>query len=479
MPSGPDYAKRILDETRRVLDPRISALQVAFESLKNHLLTSISQLTPQLEAIQGIVLPTAEGIVTEAMKEAAWQNQVEVNLLAEFANGMRRKETQEEILSLLLDTAHQFAHGVALFVVRGDEIAGWSSRGFSPDTAARFGSCSFALADSALLQKALGGDAILTVTHPPEESRLQEMFQDEPLISWHFLPMKALQRRIAVLVACDSGARLCNLDSLRILMDFTSLCVENLALKILQELRTTDTPAPEAASQPSVSETLPAVPGAAPHQEPELSSSPVFSQPEAVPLQSAEIAAPAVEESALPAGEEISTFGAIESAPQPMEKFETPGLAEAVFSALASIQPAAAQPVEIPQPLIPTPVIQEPVVTPAIEEPVMIPVARAPMPPAMSPEEQKLQVDARRFARLLVSEIKLYNEQRLFEAKSGGQIYLRLKRDIDRSREMYEKRFPSSSSLRADHFHEELVRILAENDPAKLGGEYPGPRVES
>ena len=33
--------------------------------------------------------------------------------------------------------------------------------------------------------------------------------------------------------------------------------------------------------------------------------------------------------------------------------------------------------------------------------------------------------------------------------------------------------------MRADHFHEELVRILAENDPAKLGGEYPGPRVES
>ena len=92
---------------------------------------------------------------------------------------------------------------------------------------------------------------------------------------------------------------------------------------------------------------------------------------------------------------------------------------------------------------------------------------------------EKLQSDARRFARLLVSEIKLYNEQRLLEARAGGQIYLRLKRDIDRSREMYEKRYPPSATSRADFFHDEIVRILADNDSAKLGAEYPGPRVES
>ncbi len=92
---------------------------------------------------------------------------------------------------------------------------------------------------------------------------------------------------------------------------------------------------------------------------------------------------------------------------------------------------------------------------------------------------ERVQADARRFARLLVSEIKLYNEQRLLEARAGGQIYLRLKRDIDRSREMYEKRFPASPSYKVDFFHDEIVRILAENDSAKLGAEYPGPRVES
>jgi hypothetical protein len=375
------------------------------------------------------------------------------------------------------------------------------------------------VAESALLQKALGGDTILTVAHPPEEARLQEIFQDEDLISWHFLPMKALQRRIAVLVACDSGARLCNLDSLRILMDFTSVCVENLALKILQELRTAEAPASESPSERAASEPEPAVPPAGTFREPETSPAGVFSRPEPtvdeakpgiiaapeeietghdrsrftaeappelasvfhsepVPMQSAEVSAPAADHTVPPASEKKSAVGRIETAPQPAGRFETPGLAEAVNSAIASIPPQVVQPAEVPQGVRPEPAIQRPV-APAIEQPVPVPIIRAPVHPGMSPEEEKMQADAKRFARLLVSEIKLYNEQRLVEARSGGQIYLRLKRDIDRSREMYEKRFPSASSHSADHFHEELVRILAENDPAKLGGEYPGPRVES
>ena len=101
---------------------------------------------------------------------------------------------------------------------------------------------------------------------------------------------------------------------------------------------------------------------------------------------------------------------------------------------------------------------------------------QSPAPPPQMSEEEKQHSDARRFARLLVSEIKLYNEQRLQEARAGGDIYLKLKRDIDRSREMYEKRIPASVQQKADYFHNEIVRILAENDPAKLGNEYPGPR---
>ncbi len=95
------------------------------------------------------------------------------------------------------------------------------------------------------------------------------------------------------------------------------------------------------------------------------------------------------------------------------------------------------------------------------------------------PEEEKLHSDAKRFARLLVSEIKLYNEHHVVEGRENRDLYLRLKRDIDRSREMYEKRISPTVSRKIDYFHDEIIRILGDNDPSTLGSDYPGPRVES
>jgi len=94
-------------------------------------------------------------------------------------------------------------------------------------------------------------------------------------------------------------------------------------------------------------------------------------------------------------------------------------------------------------------------------------------------EEEKRHADAKRFARLLVSEIKLYNEHHVIEGRGNRDLYLRLKRDIDRSREMYEKRISPIVSQKIDYFHDEIIRILGDNDPSTLGSDYPGPRVES
>ena len=69
--------------------------------------------------------------------------------------------------------------------------------------------------------------------------------------------------------------------------------------------------------------------------------------------------------------------------------------------------------------------------------------------------------EARRFAKLLVSEIKLYNERAVLEGREQGNIYERLKEDIDRSRQMYDERIPEDVRASSNFFHEELVRILA------------------
>ncbi len=94
-------------------------------------------------------------------------------------------------------------------------------------------------------------------------------------------------------------------------------------------------------------------------------------------------------------------------------------------------------------------------------------------------EERRLHNDARRFARLLVSEIKLYNEQKVVDGRSQHDLYQRLREYIDRSREMYDKRVRPEVAQRYDYFHNELVSTLAEGDEAKLGSTYPGATVSA
>jgi hypothetical protein len=93
------------------------------------------------------------------------------------------------------------------------------------------------------------------------------------------------------------------------------------------------------------------------------------------------------------------------------------------------------------------------------------------LPPtrAASPEDQKAHDDAKRFARLVVSEIKLYNEAKVTEGRKTRDIYERLKEDIERGRQMYHDRVPSGVRDSSDYFAEELVRILAGGDPNALG----------
>jgi hypothetical protein len=89
--------------------------------------------------------------------------------------------------------------------------------------------------------------------------------------------------------------------------------------------------------------------------------------------------------------------------------------------------------------------------------------------------DQKIHKDAQRFARLLVSEIELYNKAKVVDGRKNNDLYKRLKSDIDRSRHTYERRFGKTVAKQIDYLHEELVRTLAGSDAAHLGSEYPGP----
>ncbi len=90
-------------------------------------------------------------------------------------------------------------------------------------------------------------------------------------------------------------------------------------------------------------------------------------------------------------------------------------------------------------------------------------------PAAMSPEETKAHEDAKRFARLIVSEIKLYNEAKVTEGRKAKDLHSRLKEDIERGRQMYHDRISAGLRNNTNYFHDELVRLLAGGDPTALG----------
>jgi hypothetical protein len=101
--------------------------------------------------------------------------------------------------------------------------------------------------------------------------------------------------------------------------------------------------------------------------------------------------------------------------------------------------------------------------------------AATPNAGAANSDDQKAHSDARRIARLLVSEIKLYHEHELREGREHSDIYYRLQKEIDLGREAYTHRVPGFVLATHDYFHEELVRILGENDSSRMGRAYPGP----
>jgi hypothetical protein len=79
---------------------------------------------------------------------------------------------------------------------------------------------------------------------------------------------------------------------------------------------------------------------------------------------------------------------------------------------------------------------------------------------------------AQRFARLLMDEIKLYNQAKVAEGRKHKDLYDRLKEDIEKSRATYHKRYGNTPAGGADYFHQELIRSLAEDDVSLLGNNF-------
>jgi predicted Zn finger-like uncharacterized protein len=76
-------------------------------------------------------------------------------------------------------------------------------------------------------------------------------------------------------------------------------------------------------------------------------------------------------------------------------------------------------------------------------------------------EDPKAVEKARRFARIIVSDIALYNQIAVVEGIKNGSFYELLKNDVDEGRELYEKRVPAVIKAKKDYFQEAFDNFIA------------------
>lgn len=146
------------------------------------------------------------------------------------------------------------------------------------------------------------------------------------------------------------------------------------------------------------------------------------------------------------------------------QNFNDPFAGHAPIHAASAAAAAAA-----PAPEISTAVAEESsvVTSQAVEE---APAEAAPS--GLSAEDADVHRKAQRFAKLLVDEIKLYNQAKVSEGRKNRDVYDRLKEDIEKSRATFNKRYGNTAAASGNYFSNEVVRSLAEDDVALMGANF-------
>ena len=446
-------------EIESYVDNRLSAVRQEIATLQSLLNESLSTFLDRQSDVQmegSLVASITEhlhaaherGVELASSQTARAKASSDMAIVKSAITEITEQKSQAEVLKALVNRASSFAPRVAFFVVKGDTASGWRGRGFEGT-----------VGDEAIQQISLPlssdtviGSAAKSLTtwsggpgsHSEDHSLINRLGEEAPqrVVA---VPLTVRGKAVAVLYADSAGldSESINLEALETLVAMSSMAVELLSV------------ARGAAAAPKRA----AEEVAAPAPEPEPSYAPAAEyQPEPPP--------PVAEETSFSGAETIESY---EPEPVTPESFVEAAPAEEEGGVFES-NVGDATPGWTTAPVESAP---EPAPRRRYGQDAELPVE------VSGDEERRLHNDARRFARLLISEIKLYNEQKVAEGRSEHDLYDRLREYIDRSREMYDKRVKAEVAARYDYFHGELVNTLAEGDASKLGANYPGATVNA
>ncbi len=364
--------------------------------------------------------------------------------------------SQREILRALLDTCARHAARVALFVVKGSHATGWQGRGFANSDVVK----DFALDETApAVVRAIVDRVVASAPVAELDPRFLREVGTPASGEGRILPL-ILKDKVAALVYADSGtdgAGLLDAGSLELLVLSTSAWLEVSSLRKQAQKETSAAHADGHHSEghPGESHGVPAVdtpsrPAPAPaFNDPFAAHAPAFASGHA------KAAAASISSSTLTSEVSASVASAAIEVPipTPISEAAAHGAATEIQSAIVEMEPALAEPLPIGH-------------TDTAATPDTQPAA------GISPEDQVTHRKAQRFARLLVDEIKLYNQAKVAEGRKKKDLYDRLKETIEKSRATYQKRYGNTVAASANYFQHEIIRSLAEDDPSIMGANF-------
>jgi hypothetical protein len=457
--SGDAAASSIEAHVREAIEKMVGEIRSSIEDVRE---VVDQQLKAALQSAQADVnsisfLPHIHKTIAELKESlkpaaAALPSGADASRVKKAVQAVEQGKSQVDVLNALLEQTVAFGSRAALLILRGETFSGWKGMGFSAhggndETVKRFNAAPGLIPE---LDQVLRNEHVVIWDGANLSTRLGVGASTTAIL----VPM-VIKDKVAAAVYVDAvGEDVAKLDppSIELLVFATGLLIDTLAIR-------------KKIPSPSLTESGEGAAAATPFPEAAAAPAPVFvrqrTESGTVAIPAAQIreaiASPTPPPPARPAMVPKPPPPPPPAAKAPAPAPKAPSLATTAIPAFTPSRPTA----------VPTP----PAATEERATTQYVPpagVARGHTAGAAT-EESKKHDEARRFARLLVSEIKLYNEAKVEQGRKNKDLYERLKEDIDRSRQMYDERIPEDVRKGSNYFYDELVRILADGNASALG----------
>jgi hypothetical protein len=466
---GDEVAGSIEAHVRDAMEKLVGEIRSSIEDVRE---VVDSQLKAALQSVQADVnavsfLPHIrkslgefeEGITAAIPPPPPPQKGADASRVKQAVQAVERGKSQVDILNALLDQCLTFGSRAAMLILRGETFSGWKGVGFTAaggndEQVKRFNAAPGLIPE---LDRVLRNEQVVTWDGANLSTRL-----GVPASTTAILVPMVIKDKIAAAVYVDAiEADAAKLDpaSLELLVFTTGLLIDTAATR-------------KKTPSPSLNDDGQSVPhsqaAAAPAPAPRPSPPPPAARPS--PPVADESADTTVAVSAAQLREMMAPTPAKPAFTMPETDFAAP---PAATPSAASFMTTALPAIEAPRPTPPPPPPpaherEERASTQYIPPPNLTTRGGAPMATPAA-DDSKRHDEARRFARLLVSEIKLYNEPKVDLGRRNNDLYERLKEDIDRSRQMYDERIADDVRKTSNYFYDELVRILADGRSEAMG----------